>query len=85
MYNKVKKALIGMGYVFNEFERVEFSNGVVLGTCLETKKCFGKKVYLEITGDGKLEMWGEAGNHLFTISKKETYLMMFELGWIMRD
>lgn len=85
MYNKVKKALNDMGYGFNEFERVEFSNGVVIGMGFRTEKHFGEKVYVEITGDGEIEVWGEAGNHLFTIHKKETYLMMFELGWIMRD
>lgn len=84
MYNKVKKALIDMGYFFNEFERVDFSNGVVLGKGFRIEKSFGENVYLEITGEGELEMWGEAGDYLFTIRKKETYLMMFELGWIMR-
>lgn len=84
MYNKVKKALIGMGYVINEFERAEFSNGVVIGRGFRIEKRIGENVYLEITGDGELEMWGEAGDYLFTIYKKETYLMMFELGWILR-
>lgn len=79
MYNKVKKALIGMGYVINEF-----SNGVVIGRGFRIEKRIGENVYLEITGDGELEMRGEAGDYLFTIYKKETYLMMFELGWILR-
>ena len=49
------------------------------------KNPLDKKVYVEIAGNGEIEVWGEAGNHLFTIHKKETFLMMFELGWILNN
>ena len=85
MYNKVKKALNDMAYDFKEYERVEFSNGVVIGKGFNVEKSLDKKVYIEIAGNGEIEVWGETGNHLFTIHKKETFLMMFELGWILNN
>lgn len=85
MYNKVKKALNDMGYCYREFEMVEFSNGLVIGKGFNVEKSFGEKVYIEITACGEIDVWEEQGIHSFTVRKKEIYLMMFELGWILRD
>ena len=41
MYNKVKKALNDMAYDFKEYERVEFSNGVVIGKGFNVEKPLG--------------------------------------------
>lgn len=84
MYNKVKKVLNAMGYCYREFEKVEFSNGhLVIGKGFKVEKTFSEKVYIEITDCGEIDVWDEQGNHCFTVRKKETYLMMFELGLIM--
>lgn len=37
MYNKVRKALNNMGYIFKEFDKVEFSNGNRIGNVLVLK------------------------------------------------
>lgn len=85
MYNKVRKALNDMGYIFKECDKVEFSNGIRIRKCFRVERHLGEIVYVEITDNGELEVWGEACNHLFTVRKKEIFLMMFELGWILND
>lgn len=83
MYNKVKKALEDMAYDFKEYKRVEFSNGVVIEEVFGVEKSLYERVYIEIIGNGGIEVWGKEGNLLFNIVKKETFLMMFELGWML--
>lgn len=85
MYNKIKKALIDMVFEFKELERVEFPNGVVIGETLRVKKSAYVEIYIELAENGEIEVWDEKGNHLFTVHKKEMYLMLFELGWIMNN
>lgn len=85
MYNKVRKALTNMVYIFKEFDKVEFSNGNRIGKCFSVERRLGENVYVEITDSGELEVWGDTCNHLFTVHKKEIFLMMFELGWILNN
>ena len=77
MYKKVKKALESMGYDFLEFEKVEFENGITVLDVFQVGN-----LYIEI-GTPDIEIWSMDGKIAFIISKKEFYLMMFELGWIL--
>ena len=86
MYNKVKKALENMAYTFSEAESMRFKNGVKLSEGFQVEKTYQERVYVEIAKNGDIEVWnGLTGEHLFTIRKKETYLMMFELGWVLNN
>lgn len=86
MYNKVKKALESMAYDFMECESMRFKNGVKLSEGFQVKKSYTERVYIEIAGEGDIKVWnGLTGEYLFIIRKRETYLMMFELGWVLNN
>lgn len=85
MYNKIKKALDTMAYNYKEYDCVRFSNGVVIRNPLLIEKSYNKKVYVNISDGGEIDVWTECGKYLFTVYKKEMFLMMFELGTILGD
>lgn len=86
MYNKVKKCLESMVYDFTECECVELNNGIKLGTGFYVEKNYLNRVYVEICEDGSINVWEPTTcSYLYTINKKETYVMMFELAWCLNN
>lgn len=85
MYNKVKKCLESMGYVFVECLDVELSGGARL-----TKGFWvamhDKEVYIETYGSGEIAIWNFRDEDLlYYIPKKEFYEMMFQLGSVLNN
>ena len=86
MYNKVKKCLKIMGYGFLENDRVEFRNGMALEKGFMVEKSYYDKVYIEIYDNGDIVVWSYTDERpVYYISKKEDYLMMFQLGCILNS
>ena len=86
MYNKVKKCLECMGYKFLECDRVELRNGLALTNGFLIEKSYYDKVYIEIYDSGIIVIWDYMDvRPLYVISKKEDYVKMFYLAWILSN
>lgn len=86
MYNKVKKCLESMAYGFVECESVEFNSGIKLSNGFWVYASARKELYVEISDNGDIDVWDyKSGKHDYTIGKKEVYVMMFHLAWILNN
>lgn len=96
MYNKVKKCLESIGYEFTQFERLNLSNGLALTNGFLVEKVYHDKVrlaksyhadlYIEIYDSGYIVIWSlNDGRPLYIISKKEDYISLFHLAWVLNN
>ena len=86
MYDKVKKCLESVGYEFIEINVVESPNGLTVEKGFLVEKSRYGKVYIEIYDSGNITIWSyRDGTPLHVISKKEDYVKMFYLAWLLSN
>ena len=79
MYNKIRKALDSMLYIYRECESCRLFKDIHLG---EGFIVFLRErdLYIELTDDG-IEIWNyNTSEYIKKIEKEESYIMMFRLG-----
>ena len=81
MYDKVKKCLESMGYVFIECDGANLSTGTKLTKGFWVYKPYQKNVYIEIYANGDIAIWSyKDGILIYDIPKMTDYVMMFHLA-----
>ena len=86
MYKKVIECLKDMAYAFNEYEKVIFAkNDFSIHNAIKVKKDNSQCVYLEFKEDGSIWVWDMDGKYQYEIRPNKTYIMTFELCWVLNN